>query len=425
MSYLQITLLGFATLGVSMFWSLNVAIVPPLLEKTTTSATLIGFALSLGAIAGVVMPILAGLASDRMQTSWGKRRPFVLFGGIAASLTVVLVPLGKVYILTLLILAILYIALNSYVTPVFAFIPDVVPPNQRGQAAGVYGVLRGVGTLVGLALGGYLWRFGIFPPFAATGFFILVTALVTFAGSAGYDISSASSIINEEMNQLGNIKEYFKSLTKHPAAISFLCAQSLWWGAFGVAIPFFTLFAKNVLKVSVSSSSAILTVFGIVTIAAMIPIARLGDKWKPRLVMGLGLSILGVAGFFGYFVRNLVQVYVVMIFCAIGISALTTLPYAFIAEVSPVGRKAEFYGLENISASAPQIVALWLGGILIDYIGYRIIFLIAAVAVFSSILVLFFGENRDYSLDSGSITSVNSYHENNKFIPTLADVLFP
>ena len=392
LSYFQITLLGFATLGVSMFWSLNVAIIPLLLEKITASATLIGFALSLGAMAGVVMPIMAGLASDRLDTSWGKRRPFVLFGGIIAAFAVILVPLNTVYFLTLLTLALLYVALNSYIAPVFAFIPDLVPADQRGQAAGIYGVLRGVGTLAGLTLGGYLWRFNTILPFAATSFVILTTALVTFIASAGYDGSSISGNKKEEIAQRKSIKAYFRSLSEHPAVLFFLCAQSLWWGAFGIVIPFFTLFAKNVLGLSVSSSSSILAVFGIVAIIAMIPVSKLGDRWNPRLVMSMGLSILGAAGVCGYFVQNLIQVYIVMILCALGMSALTTLPYAYIANASPEGRKAEFYGLENISVSAPQIFALWTGGLLIDYVGYRIIFLIAAVAVFLSILVLSFGE---------------------------------
>jgi MFS family permease len=385
-------LLGFATLGASMFWSVNVALIPPLLEKITSSATLIGFALSLGAIAGVIMPIFAGLVSDRIETPWGKRRTFILFGGITASLAVIFIPVSRIYVLTLLILTILYMALNSYISPVFAFIPDVVPENQRGQAAGVYGVLRGVGTLLGFALGGYLWRFDIFKPFLATGLIVLITALITVVGTANYDVISGDSVPNEEIAEWKNLKRYFKSLTKYPAAMSFFCAQSLWWAGFGVAIPFFTLFAKNVLGISVSSSASILTVFGIITIVAMIPVGKLGDKLDPWLVMDVGLSILGVSAFLGYFVQNLAQVYLVMIFSAVGVSALTTLPFAFIAQVSPEGRKAEFYGLDNISISAPQIIALLLGGILIDYVGYRIIFLIASVAVFLSIIVLFFGE---------------------------------
>ncbi len=392
LSYFQITFLGFATLGVSMFWSLNVAITPLLLEKITTSATLIGFALSLGAIAGAVMPIITGLASDRLDTSWGKRRPFVLFGGIVAAFAAILVPLSSVYILTLLMLALLYVALNSYIAPVFAFIPDLVPEDQRGQAAGIYGVLRGVGTLAGLALGGYLWRFSTILPFVATSVVILATALATFIATAGYDRSSIGGNKKEEIVRRKSIKAYFRSLSEHPAVLFFWCAQSFWWGAFGIVIPFFTLFAKNVLGLSVSSSSSILVVFGIVAIMAMIPVSKLGDRWNPRLVMSMGLSILGVAALYGYFAQNLVQVYIVMVLCALGMSALTTLPYAYIASISPEGRKAEFYGLESISISAPQIFALWTGGLLIDYVGYRIIFLIAAAAVFFSILILSFGE---------------------------------
>ncbi len=397
LSYFQIALLGFATLGASMFWSLNVAIVPPLLERITDSATRIGFALSLGGMAGVLMPMLAGLVSDRIETRWGKRRPFVIFGGTLASIAVLMVPLSNSYFLTLLILAALYIALNSYITPVFAFIADVVPADQRGKAAGVYGVLRGVGTLAGFAFGGYLWRLGTFPPFFATGLVILFTSLVTIVGSAEYDHAPQGQRLAETVRDQGrddwrSLKRYVKSLAEYPRALAFLFAQIFWWGAFGVAIPFFTLFAKNVLNISISSSSSILTVFGIVTIGAMIPVSKLGDKWNPRAVMGVGLSILGVAGVFGYFVQTLTHVYAVMISCAVGVSALTTLPYAFIAEVGPKGREAEFYGLENISVSAPQIIALWVGGILIDYTGYRVIFLIAAVTVFVSILMLFFGE---------------------------------
>ncbi len=392
LSYFRMTLFGFATLGASMFWSVNFAIVPLLLERITPSATLIGFALSLGAVSGVLMPIFSGLISDRIETAWGRRRPFILFGGIIASVAVVVVPLSRVYVIALLTLMILYVALNSYISPVFAFIPDFVPANQRGQAASIYGILRGIGTLAGFAIGGYLWRYGVFQPFLATGMIILLTALVTVVGAAGYDVAGRNEGVNGERVDWRNLGRYFKDVAGYPAAISFFCAQSLWWAGFGVAIPFFTLFAKNVLGMSVASSTSILAVFGIITIAAMFPVGKLSDRFDHRLLMGIGLLIVGIAGLFGYFVKNLAQVYVVMVFCALGISALTTLPFAFVAEIGPDGRKAEFYGLDNISISAPQIFALLLGGILIDYVGYRIIFLIASAAVFLSIIVLFFGE---------------------------------
>jgi MFS family permease len=86
---------------------------------------------------------LMGLASDRSTLKWGKRRPFILAGSIVNMLLVIAIGVsaslsGQQGYWVLFGLAILImVATNTSQGALQGFIPDLVPPTQRGLASGV------------------------------------------------------------------------------------------------------------------------------------------------------------------------------------------------------------------------------------------------------------------------------------------------
>ena len=118
---------------------------------TAASALLIGHVTAAGNLFALLAPILAGWLSDRTRTRWGRRRPW-LVAGTAVNL-VGLAVLGLAG--TPLVLAIAYmvvqLSFNLAGGAYAAVIPDVVPPEDRGRASGLLGMMNVVGSVVGLA----------------------------------------------------------------------------------------------------------------------------------------------------------------------------------------------------------------------------------------------------------------------------------
>jgi len=63
---------------------------------------------------------------------------------------------------------------------------------------------------------------------------------------------------------------------------------------------------------------------------------------------------------------------------------------AYMLDLVPRGRTAEFVGFSVISVAAAQLVGPLIGGKLIDVVGYRSIFPAAAAAMLAGLIILQF-----------------------------------
>ena len=99
-----------------------------------------------------VQPI-AGAISDRSSFKWGRRRPYILIGGIIALLVLPGIGLAGSFAAIFAVYCLLQVATNTAQGPYQAFIPECVPENKHGVASGVKALLEVVGgvSLVYLA----------------------------------------------------------------------------------------------------------------------------------------------------------------------------------------------------------------------------------------------------------------------------------
>lgn len=163
----------------------------PVAEKTTHLATLRWVGLT---VAMFVQP-LAGMLSDRSTLRWGRRRPFILIGALFNLIFLAIiafssnlkdadsplfgVPLAFVVLLGGVIL--LQFSSNIAHGAFQGLIPDLVPENQRGRAAGVKSVLDLLPIFLVLFIGplvdkGYVWLVIAI----IMGGFVLTTAITSF-----------------------------------------------------------------------------------------------------------------------------------------------------------------------------------------------------------------------------------------------------
>lgn len=112
----------------------------------------LGQVLSLGAVLAMVANPVVGSLSDRTTSRFGRRRPWLIGGMLAAFAGLVVIALGG-SVLTLMIgWALAQIGGNAALTAVTAGIPDFVPEHQRARVSGVVGMMTSLSMIAGTGL---------------------------------------------------------------------------------------------------------------------------------------------------------------------------------------------------------------------------------------------------------------------------------
>jgi Na+/melibiose symporter-like transporter len=105
------------------------------------------------ALVGLITNIIFGIMSDNTRSRFGRRRPFILFGGFLAGISMIMYAYSGSFVMALIIDAIaIGAASNSYYVAQRALIPDLIDINHRGRVNGIINNFGTIGYGVGIAL---------------------------------------------------------------------------------------------------------------------------------------------------------------------------------------------------------------------------------------------------------------------------------
>ena len=140
---------AFATVAVALgaARAVTTTYVPVLLERIADRPGLIGAVMLVNAVAGFVVPLAAGLWSDRR----GTRAPFILGGALLAAGGLVAVALGSTssYVVLALAAATVYVGLNAASTAHRALVAEGFGDDERAAATGAQEGAMLAGALAG------------------------------------------------------------------------------------------------------------------------------------------------------------------------------------------------------------------------------------------------------------------------------------
>ena len=130
--------------------------VPSSQVGSVAQATALGWLVIAASLVSLLMPPLIGALSDRTRGKFGRRRPYLLIGGllvVAGTPLLVNASAGAIFFAGL---ALLHIGINIINPAYQSLVPDLVPEEQRGVTSGYVGGLTILGSIAGLGLAAYL-----------------------------------------------------------------------------------------------------------------------------------------------------------------------------------------------------------------------------------------------------------------------------
>ncbi len=406
--------LAFLGLSMSTGWALNKGYSFKLIEHSYTSSPLIiGAILSLQGIIGSIVPIVSGYYSDKHFSKRGRRKPFVLAGGLMAALATALIYIAYINHLNLAIftatLAFFFFAMYFY-SPIYrALMPDVIPTGERGNASGVITLFEWMGNLILFGLIAILASkaASMYPnasdeiaamikanlfiiPFIVVGVLLLLSALYIY-----FRVEEPEAVRTELQDvPLGR---YLREIFSDREFLSFYFAQVLFWLSFEFVAVFMMGILRSVIgtqKVT-ALGNAIMALFNIAVLIGAVIGGPLYERFNRRKSIIIGGIIFLIPFIVGWFVNTKVEITGLMALGGVGWGIFVATSWPVIGDLLSKYEKEElngrYYGIFEAVKSLPVFIAAIVGGIIVYLTGgtgfasanfnYKVLFPVGAIFV--------------------------------------------
>jgi MFS family permease len=152
---------------------------------------------------------------------------------------------------------------------------------------------------------------------------------------------------------------------------------------------FYLRFAMQVQKYQAASLTLLLVMVGC-SLLGTIPAGMLGDRFSKKSIIYIALILTAAGALSLTFLRTLAPLGGLAVLLGIGWGAYYAVDWALACNLLPQGRAGALMAIWNLGASAPQVAAPIIGGLLVDHVGaatgdlgagYRVLFALIAFFV--------------------------------------------
>ena len=418
-------LVGFAFLSICAFWQMYDNLVPLILTNTFhMNETLSGVIMAADNVLALFMLPLFGSLSDKCGSKLGRRRPFILFGTLAAVLLMLGLPLladsyhaapasGKL-LGFVGVLGLLLFAMGTYRSPAVALMPDITPKPLRSKANAIINLMGAVGGIFYLAVAAVMY-----PNEKTAGLshvdyqplFIVVSALMAVSVLVLYLTIREPKLAEEERayetahpeQQLaeddGSGNEVLPGEVKRSLAF-LLVSISLWFIGYNAVTTWFTVYVGEVMGQGLGGASTCLLIATGGAIVSYLPIGAAASKIGRQKTIKGGACLLAACFLLGYFLTTrYTQINAVMfvVFALVGLAwaAINVNSLPMVVEMCKGSDIGKFTGYYYTFSMAAQVVTPVLSGWLLKHVGYTTLFPYAAFFVACSFVTMCFVRHGD------------------------------
>ena len=426
----QTVKVGFAFLSICAFWQMYNSVIPLMLTNTFhLNESISGVIMAAdNVLALFLLPLFGGL-SDRCRLKMGKRKPFILFGTLAAVVFMLLLPVmdnlfftGKsvvTEILFIVILGCLLVAMGTYRSPAVALMPDVTPKPLRSRGNAVINLMGAVGGVLALLVASVMYstsrtagkeHVDYFPLFAVVAGIMLVSLFVVvfLVDEVGlnhkmlaYEEAHPEDNLMEQDEKGEEVvpKEVKKSLT------FLLVSIALWFMGYNAVETWFTTYANHMWNMSLGSASTCMTVATGGAILSYIPSGYVASKIGRRKTIMSGVLLLASC-FFGAFLYTCAYdsfrwpLYILFLLLGVAWAFINVNSLPMVLEMCKGSDVGKFTGLYYTFSMTAQIVTPILAGTLLNRVGYKVLFPYCALFVAGSFVTMFFVKHGDNKVEA-------------------------
>lgn len=369
-------LIGIPNLSVGLLWAMNMSLIPMLVGTVTDSNAMLGLLTGMGAFTGIFVQYIAGVLSDRSNLKMGKRKPYMFFGALLASVFIAVLPHANTYPLMLLISFLFYFFLNFFQGPYYTLIPEVVENEQLGLANGFSKIVSVLGSGVILLAGPTLWDMNHTYPFL-------------FASALGIlSVMVGGITVKENPNHYSKPNKLNLDFVKYPSVMKLFVAVFFVFLSYGCITPYFVKYCVTQLGFTANTASTGLFVLTIVSALFAVPAGIISDKVSRKVVFLVGTIIFAIGMTLAIFVKTVPMMYLALGVVGIGFICIQVTIYAILANIAPSERLGEFMGIMNLFISLSQWIATSIMGFILDRVGFHFYFPIAAVLMIVSTFII-------------------------------------
>jgi len=392
--------LAFYWFGWSFLWlPLLVVIIPLQISRLTDDVgkgAAMGTSLLLGSFVSVFAAPAFGSLSDHSTHRFGRRRPFMIVGGVAATFALFIMAVSPNLTWFSFSFLLLSLANNMILAPYSALVPDYVPIDQRGIASGWLGGMSMLGYLAGGLLSYHIGSTGIFGAYMVLIFIHGIAIAVTC-----YVIEEQPYVTLRPMPTLAErISSVVKPMQSHDFRVVFFTRFLMQMGILTVQ-EYLQFYLKDAIGptyvisgtvVADTPEKAVSLLFLPVLLGAFVSslvsgvLSDISGGKRKQIVYASGALMAGTCVLFA-FTRSYAFDMVLGLTFGIGFGAFSVMDWALATDVLPnKDEYAKDMGIWSLSLVLPQAIAAPIAGYMLDYfqtigpsynLGYTVIFLIS------------------------------------------------
>ena len=373
LNYSNTFLLGLGFFCISITWSLYNSFVPIFLNKYISSAFIIGIIMTFDNIAAITLQPFFGALSDRTNTRYGRRMPYLLIGIPVSAAFFLLIPYEFSLISLIAIVMCFNITMSIYRAPTVALMPDLTPSPLRSKANGIINFMGGFGALLAYFVGSKIYDYDKHVPFMGTSLLMILAIIILYKA-----IKEPPAPALEDKESSGIISAFKEIISdKDKSALFILFAIFFWFIGYQGVEALFTLYGVKHLGIKESAAALTLGFFSFSFLIFAIPSGFIATRIGRKKTIKIGLIGLMIVFAAILFSKDITVIRGLMLIGGIFWAFVNINSYPMVVEMTTDNKIGAYTGLYYFFSSMSAILGPPLFGKLIDLVGYGVLFIMA------------------------------------------------
>lgn len=376
----QVIILGTCMVATGATELTYSSFMPTFWSDFLTSSALIGIIMGIDNLLALTLLPYFGARSDRTQTRWGRRKPFVMLGLAFAMLGLIGIPLGRTLggIPMFLASLVLFLGISMYRGTALALVSDSVPRPLLGKAYGLVTFIMSIAAPVGLMVSQMLYaRSPSYTFVFGTGATLLSMIVLTLLFKEP-PLPALDAVEHTPQSITSALRAMIK--LRDRSTILVLLIIFTFYVSFNSFFTWLPAHTAARFNISIDAATTPTMVMGLTSLLFMLPASFLSTRFSRHKMLMLGFSGLVVTCLCLHIIPTTIrEMLPFMVVFGLSMMIIMLNAYPLIVERATVANVGTFTGLYFLCDGLGGTIGPFLSGAIFDLLGSRnALFLILA-----------------------------------------------